>query len=124
MKFQSVNGHILPPEDTENCPRVNTSRCPFMGGDHRINTTRTLNSLYTLFILCVNILSWSRRVKILLILFHWSPSLVPIFSIHSNNKVGKSNSQLQNLAIQHTCKLQLMVQNDADNDGVVICRMY
>lgn len=40
MKVQVVNGHILPPADTGNCPASSAGRCPFQAGDIRINTTR------------------------------------------------------------------------------------
>lgn len=38
MKTQLVNGRRLPPADLEKCP--SKQRCPFLGGDTRINTTR------------------------------------------------------------------------------------
>ena len=42
LKEQIVNGRRLPPQDSDNCPAAkrNANRCPFLGGDSRINTTR------------------------------------------------------------------------------------
>lgn len=42
MKTQTVNGTILPPPDNSRCPvaRQAANKCPFLGGDTRINTTR------------------------------------------------------------------------------------
>ena len=46
MKTQTVNGRVLPPPDTSGCPaaQLATNRCPFLGGDTRINTTRTFDN--------------------------------------------------------------------------------
>lgn len=43
---QTVNGRVLPPQDLENCPAADLTaqRCPFRGGDTRINTTRESHS--------------------------------------------------------------------------------
>ena len=42
LKTQRVSGHILPPQDIEKCPAAQrqSNKCPFLGGDSRINTTR------------------------------------------------------------------------------------
>jgi len=42
LKTQTVNGASLPPQDTRKCPasKLKAKRCPFLGGDARINTTR------------------------------------------------------------------------------------
>jgi len=42
LKTQTVKGISLPPQDTRGCPdnKVQSNRCPFLGGDSRINTTR------------------------------------------------------------------------------------
>ncbi|XP_067941578.1 peroxidase-like isoform X2 [Watersipora subatra] len=50
MATQTVNGATLPPPDTANCP-ASAARCPFAGGDNRINTTPNLVSVHTSFII-------------------------------------------------------------------------
>ncbi|XP_067941582.1 chorion peroxidase-like [Watersipora subatra] len=50
MATQTINGIVLPPADTANCP-ANVDRCPFAGGDNRINTTPNLVSAHTSFII-------------------------------------------------------------------------
>ena len=42
MKTQTVNGFSLPPADLSKCAQPQEQRCPFAGGDSRINTTRKL----------------------------------------------------------------------------------
>ena len=40
LRSQIVNGVELPPPDIANCEFKPRDRCPFKGGDSRINTTR------------------------------------------------------------------------------------
>ena len=42
LKEQIIDGRRLPPADFENCPSAEreSKRCPFIGGDTRINETR------------------------------------------------------------------------------------
>ncbi|KAF6025971.1 hypothetical protein EB796_015716 [Bugula neritina] len=52
LKTQTVKGISLPPQDTRGCPanKVQSNRCPFLGGDSRINTTPNLISAHTAFV--------------------------------------------------------------------------
>ncbi|XP_067941328.1 chorion peroxidase-like isoform X2 [Watersipora subatra] len=52
MKTQTVNGTVLPPPDNSRCPvaRKAANKCPFLGGDTRINTTPNLVSTHTAFL--------------------------------------------------------------------------
>ena len=44
MRTQTVKGRVLPPPDFNDCTASQRSeqKCPFLGGDTRINTTRKL----------------------------------------------------------------------------------
>ena len=50
LKEQRVGGRRLPPQDFKDCPAAkrNANRCPFLGGDGRINTTREYFSQHIL----------------------------------------------------------------------------
>ncbi|XP_067942940.1 peroxidase mlt-7-like [Watersipora subatra] len=52
MKTQTVNGMVLPPPDQSNCPVASqaVNRCPFLGGDTRINVTPNLASTHAAFL--------------------------------------------------------------------------